>query len=100
MKKRIHDLKKKNNAVILAHTYQRPEIQDVADFIGDSLDLAFKAKNTSEELILFCGVKFMAETAKIISQQKTVKVPDLVAGFPMAGMLTAKNVKKLKQKYP
>ena len=73
----INRLRQDRNAVILAHYYQEPEIQDIADFVGDSLELSRKAASTDADVIVFCGVHFMAETAKILSPEKTVVLPDL-----------------------
>ncbi len=97
---KINRLKTQRNAVILAHNYQPAEIQDAADFCGDSLGLSIKAAQTDAQVIVFCGVKFMAETAAILSPQKTVLLPDKFAGCPLADTITAEQLSGLKQKYP
>ncbi len=97
---KISELKKKHNDVILAHNYQRGEIQDVADFVGDSLGLSQQPARTDADLIVFCGVHFMAATAAMLPPDKTVIMPDEHAGCPMASMITARELKEKKKLYP
>ena len=96
----IRALAQARNAVILAHNYTRPEVQDVADFTGDSLELARRATQVEADVIVFCGVYFMAETAKILNPGKKVLIPDPSAGCPMADMIDAAQLRALKAKHP
>ncbi|WPC43128.1 quinolinate synthase NadA [Clostridium sp. JS66] len=100
LKDKILKIKKDKGAIILAHYYQRPEIQDIADAVGDSYYLSKIAKDCSENIIVFCGVKFMAESAKILSPEKTVLLPAFDAGCPMADMANPNDILTLKDKHP
>jgi quinolinate synthase len=97
---RITALAREKNAVILAHNYQRPEVQDVADFVGDSLGLSREAASTDAEVIVFCGVHFMAETAAILSPNKTILLPDLAAGCSLAATIDADQLRAWKAEHP
>lgn len=96
----IKKLKKKRKAIILAHNYQLPEVQDIADYSGDSLELSRIAAKSDAGVVVFCGVHFMAETASILCPRKKILLPDASAGCPMADMVTAEDIKKLKQRHP
>ncbi len=100
LRDKILELKRKRNAIILAHNYQIGEVQDIADYVGDSLGLSIAASKSEAELIVFCGVHFMAETAAIICPDKTVIMPDINAGCPMADMITPTELIEEKKKFP
>ena len=100
IQERIQDIKRAKHGTILAHNYQLPEIQDVADFVGDSLELSKIAARVDADIIVFCGVRFMAETAKILSPDKKVIVPEYSAICPMAKMIDAATVRSLRKKHP
>lgn len=97
---RINQLRKERNAIIIAHNYQRGDVQDIADFVGDSLELSRKAAKIDADVIVFCGVHFMAETASILSPDKIVLLPDADAGCPMADMIDVDGLRKLKSEHP
>src|ERR687888_406340 len=96
----VRALAAERDAVILAHNYQRPEVQDIADYVGDSLGLSQQAARTDAETIAFCGVHFMAETASILSPEKTVLLPDLDAGCSLADSITAEELRAWKAEHP
>jgi len=100
LRRNIEKLKRERNAIVLAHNYQRDEIQEIADFSGDSLELARKAVNTKEDVIVFCGVHFMAESAAILNPGKKVLLPAKEAGCPMADMITVRKLREKKKEFP
>ncbi len=100
LKAEVRDLVKQKNAVILTHIYQRLEVQDISDQVGDSLALSRYAAKTSADIIVFCGVHFMAETAKLLNPRKMVLLPDLQSGCPMADMISVDDLKAFKEQHP
>lgn len=100
IQQRIQELKEKRKAIILAHNYQLPEVQDIADIVGDSLMLSQKAAATEAEVIVFCGVHFMAETAAILAPEKTVLIPDLQAGCSLSATITGEGLRRWKEQHP
>ncbi len=100
IEEKIQELKQARGAIIIAHNYQADEVQAIADFTGDSLELSRKAAELKEEVVVFCGVHFMAETAAILSPEKTILLPDRFAGCPMADMITAEQLRALKARHP
>lgn len=100
LSKKIIQLKKSRKAVVIAHNYERPEVQQVADIVGDSLELSRAVTRVEAKIVVFCGVHFMAETASILNPEKTILLPVKEAGCPMADMITTKELKVLKNKYP
>jgi quinolinate synthase len=96
----IERLKDERKAIVIAHNYQIPDVQDIADFVGDSLQLSREAAKLDYDVIVFCGVHFMAETAAILAPEKTILIPDIQAGCPMADMITAKELRHWKDEYP
>src|SRR5207247_4644054 len=100
LQEEIKQLARARNAVILAHNYERPEVQDVADFVGDSLGLSREAAKTKADVIVFCGVHFMAETAAVLSPQKIVLLPDLAAGCSLAATIDAEELREWKAEHP
>src|SRR4051794_19751685 len=100
LKREVRALAEERDAVILAHNYQLPEVQDVAHFVGDSLGLSRRAADAGAEVIAFCGVHFMAETASVLSPDKTVLLPDLDAGCSLADSITADQLRAWKAEHP
>ncbi len=100
MVQEINRMKKENNAVIVAHNYQNGDVQDLADVVGDSLRLSQYCASTNTDIVVFCGVHFMAESAKLLSPEKTILLPEIHAGCPMADMVTAESLREEKKKYP
>ncbi|VVB67525.1 Quinolinate synthase A [Candidatus Norongarragalina meridionalis] len=100
MTDRINALKAEKNALVLAHNYQRPEVQDAADFVGDSLELALRARKASEDIVVMCGVDFMAETVKLLNPSKRVLFPNLDAKCPMAAQLKPADIISAKEEFP
>src|SRR5450756_923469 len=100
LQEEIRHLARERNAVIIAHNYERAEVQDVADFVGDSLGLSREAAKTKADVIVFCGVHFMAETAAVLSPEKTVLLPDLAAGCSLAATINAEQLREWKAEHP